>query len=186
MRPRHRCVDVGLAGDAAGERPERLELRDEDVPVALDALVATAGEEQRLAAHDRAEALVDRRRDDQVHLAELVLDEHEDDALRRRRPLARDREAGHADAAAVRELEELAARERARRQVRAGKLVERGTSPSFQRSVLRGEPKESHAPDATSASSAGSPTGARCARSRTSRYGPPRSRSATIPAASSS
>ena len=54
------------------------------------ALEATTGEEQRLAADDRAEAVVDLRRDDQVHLAELVLEQHEDDAVRRRRPLPRD------------------------------------------------------------------------------------------------
>ena len=57
------------------------------------ALEAAAREEQRLAADDRAVALVDRRRDDQVHLAVLVLEQHEDDALRGRRALARDRHA---------------------------------------------------------------------------------------------
>ena len=49
------------------------------------ALEAAAGEEQRLAADDRAVPLVDLRRDDQVHLAVLVLEQHEDDPVRGRR-----------------------------------------------------------------------------------------------------
>ena len=65
-------------------------------------------EDQRLAAHDRAVALVDLRRDDQVHLAELVLEQHEDDPLRGRRALARDRHAGDRHARAMLLLAQLA------------------------------------------------------------------------------
>ena len=40
-------------------------------------------EQERLAADDRAVPLVELRRDDQVHLAELVLEQHEDDPVSR-------------------------------------------------------------------------------------------------------
>ena len=76
-----------------------------------DPLEAAADEQQRLAADDRAMALVDLGRDDQVHLAELVLEQHEDDSVRGRRALARDRHAGEGDTAAVRRLVQLVARE---------------------------------------------------------------------------
>ena len=41
-------VDLGLARGAAGQRPERLDLRDDHVLVAPDPLEAAAGEQQRL------------------------------------------------------------------------------------------------------------------------------------------
>ena len=78
-------------GQLACERPERLEAVDDHVLVAAVALEAAAREHERLAADDRSVPLVDGRRDDQVHVAELVLEQHEDDAVRGRRPLARDR-----------------------------------------------------------------------------------------------
>ena len=86
------AAPTSRSATARASGPRRLELRDDDVAVLADPLVAAADEEQGLAAHDRAVALVDVRRDDQVDLAELVLEQHEDDALRGRRPLARDRQ----------------------------------------------------------------------------------------------
>ena len=77
--------------------PEALEPVDEDVAVPLDALVAAVGEQQRLVADDRPVPLVDVLRDDQVDLAALVLEQHEDDAVRGRGPLPRDREPGVGD-----------------------------------------------------------------------------------------
>ena len=65
-------------------------------------LEAAGGEHQRLRAHRQAEAVVHRRRDDQVDRAVLVLEQHERHALGGRGPLAGDHEAGHAHAAAVR------------------------------------------------------------------------------------
>ena len=61
VRARQRRADVALR-DPARERAEGLELADEDVPVAPDPLEAAAHEQERLAAHDRAVALVDLRR----------------------------------------------------------------------------------------------------------------------------
>ena len=101
--------DLGLPGGLAGERAEGLDLVDEDVLVAADALEAAAGEQERLAADDRAVGLVDGRRDDQVHLAVLVLEQHEDDALGGRGALAGDGEAGDGDPRAVRDAGELVA-----------------------------------------------------------------------------
>src|SRR2546423_13775116 len=60
VRGRQRAVDVRLLGDAPGERAERLELRDEDVPVPLDPLVPAAGEQERLPPPARAAAGGDR------------------------------------------------------------------------------------------------------------------------------
>ena len=57
---------------------------------------------ERLAADDRAVALVHRRRDDQVHLAVLVLEQHEDDAVRGRGPLSGDGHPRHGHLSAVR------------------------------------------------------------------------------------
>ena len=93
--------------------------RDEDVPVPLDPLVAAAREDERLAAHDRPVPLVDVRRDDEVHLAVLVLEQHEHDPVRGRRALTRDRHPRERDRRPVPRLVELGARERAGRQVRA-------------------------------------------------------------------
>ena len=56
-----RGAHLGLAGGPAGERAERLDLVDEDVLVAADALEAAAGEQERLAADDRAVGVVDGR-----------------------------------------------------------------------------------------------------------------------------
>ena len=57
-------VDVGAVGQGARERGERDELPDEDIPVPVGVLVAAAYEQKRLAADDRAEALVHLRGDD--------------------------------------------------------------------------------------------------------------------------
>ena len=54
VRPRERRPDGVVLGDLAGERAERLELRDEDVAVLADALEAAAREDERLGAHDVA------------------------------------------------------------------------------------------------------------------------------------
>src|SRR5918996_194760 len=116
VRARERLPDTVVLGDATGERAERLELSDEHVPVLTHPLVAAADEDERLGPHRCAMAVVHLRRDDQVHLAELVLDQHEDDPLRGRRPLTGDGHSRERDATAVRLLVELRARERPRRE----------------------------------------------------------------------
>ena len=88
--------------ERARERREGLELADDDVLVPLHALEDAAREDQRLAADDRPVPLVDLRRDDQVDLAELVLEEHEDDALRGGRPLPGHGHSGHGHTRPVR------------------------------------------------------------------------------------
>jgi hypothetical protein len=79
------------------------------------------GRGQRLAADDCTVPVVHARRHDQVHGAELVLDSHEDDAVRRRRTLSRDGHAGNGDLCLVR-ASRGRADEHARRQVRTQKL----------------------------------------------------------------
>ena len=101
-------------GDPAGELGEALELADEHVAVPLDALEAAADEDERLAADDRPVPLVDLLRDDEVHLAMLVLEQHEHDPLRGGGTLARDRHAGERDRRPVPRLVQLGARERPR------------------------------------------------------------------------
>src|SRR5215204_4947927 len=102
---------LGLLGDLPRERTERLEGTDEDVLVALDPLEAPAREHERLAAHDRAMLVVDRGWNDEVDRSELVLDQHEDDAVRCRRTLPGDRHAGDRNLCAVRSRLELTRRE---------------------------------------------------------------------------
>ena len=92
---REGAEDVRVVGAAAGQGVEGFELPDDHVAVPAEAFELTARQKQRLRAHERTEMLVHRRRDDQVDLAELVLEEHEDDTVRGRRPLARDRHSGH-------------------------------------------------------------------------------------------
>ena len=94
-------ADLGVVRRLPGERAQALELVDQDVLVAADPLEAAAGKEKRLAADDRSVCLVDGRRDDQVHLAVLVLEEHEHDAVGSRWALAGDRHAGDLDPGAV-------------------------------------------------------------------------------------
>src|SRR5712692_723550 len=106
-------TDLGVVRDTAGERAERLDARDEHVLVAVYPLEAAARKDKWLAADDRAMSLVDRRPDDQVHLAVLVLEQHEDDAVGGRGPLPRDRQARDRDLRAVREAGELGARDHA-------------------------------------------------------------------------
>src|SRR5438105_13093173 len=108
---RERAPDLGVARDATRERAERLELLDDEVLVALDALEAAAREQQRLAAHDRTVRLVDGWRQDQVDLPLLVLEQHEDDALRRRGTLPCNRHPCDRDVRAVRDARELVARD---------------------------------------------------------------------------
>src|SRR2546427_6881026 len=81
---------LDLLGDLPSERAEGLERVDEHVLVALDPLEAATRENERLAAHDRTMLVVDGGWHDQVHRAELVFDQHEDDTVRGRRPLPRD------------------------------------------------------------------------------------------------
>ncbi len=183
-----------------------------------------------------AELLVHGRRDDQVHLAELVLEQHEDDAFCGRRPLAGDDHSGHRHLRPVECQRHVMAREDIGRKVRAqelqrvdadrdarrpvvgehplpvGRLREHGgldrrierqrqlprlaarprnrrrarRKPASQISGRASSPKEAQAPDSISAWSPSRRSGARCARSRTSRNGPPRSRSSTRAFASSS
>src|SRR3954469_19461289 len=91
VRGRQGAEDIGVVGAAAGERAEGLELANDHVPVAAEALELALRQQQRLCTHERTEALVDDWGHDQVDLAELVLEEHEDDSVRRCRPLSRDR-----------------------------------------------------------------------------------------------
>ena len=84
--------------------PSETQLAHEHVAVAVGVLEAAAREQQRLAANDGAVAVVHLRRDDQVDLRELVLEQHEDDAVRRRRPLPRDDHARDGDVRVVRLL----------------------------------------------------------------------------------
>ena len=93
-----------------------------DVLVPLDPLEDAAREDQRLSADDRPVPLVDLRRDDQVHLAELVLEQHEDDAVRGRRPLAGHGHPGHGHAGPVRCLAQVMAGKDTWREVRAQEL----------------------------------------------------------------
>src|SRR5438874_10132103 len=72
---RKRAKDVCLFGAVPGEWAEGLELTHDDVAVPAEALELAAREQQRLRTHERTEPLVHHRRDDQVDLAELVLEE---------------------------------------------------------------------------------------------------------------
>src|SRR4051812_1234574 len=110
MGLRKRRAHLRLAGGLPGERGKRDELVHDHVAIALEALEAAAREKERLAANERPEPLVGLGRDDQVHLAVFVLEQHEDDAVRRRRPLARDDHAGHRDPAPVLDVVEVGAR----------------------------------------------------------------------------
>src|SRR5205809_7726220 len=60
---RERRADTRFLRDLPRERPERLQRMDEYVLVPLDPLEATVRQDQRFAAHDRAVAVVDGRRD---------------------------------------------------------------------------------------------------------------------------
>jgi hypothetical protein len=95
---------------------------DENVLVALDALEPSAGEDERLAAHDCAVPVVHMRWDDEVHLPELVLEQHEDDPFRGRRTLTRDSHPGDAHSRAMRLISERARRQSALRQMLAQEL----------------------------------------------------------------
>ena len=92
---------LGEAGQLARERAEALELRDDDVDVPAHLLQAASRREQRLAAHERPVALVHLRRHHEVDETVLVLEQHEDDAVRRHGALARDRHPRHRQLAAV-------------------------------------------------------------------------------------
>ena len=81
-------------------------------------LVTAVREEQRLVADDRPVLLVDVLRHDQVHLAALVLEQHEHDSLRRGRPLPRDCEARIRDGRSVGRVVQVVAAKRRLRQVR--------------------------------------------------------------------
>ncbi len=104
MGARQRLVNIGAVRQLSRERREGDELADEDVAVPVGVLVAATHEQKRLAADDRAEALVHLRRDHEVDLRGLVLEKHEADAVRGRRPLARDDEARELDVGSMRLL----------------------------------------------------------------------------------
>src|SRR5207237_4142474 len=82
VRCREGAEDVRVVGAAAGERAEGLELAHDHVPVPAEALELAARQQQGLGSYQRAETLVHGRRHDQVDLPELVLEQHEDDAVR--------------------------------------------------------------------------------------------------------
>src|SRR5262245_5332886 len=94
---RERRADGDFLRDLSRERAECLERMDEHVLVSLDPLEPALRQDQRLAADDRPVAVVDGRRDDQVHRAELVFDEHEDDAVGGCRTLPRYRHSRNGD-----------------------------------------------------------------------------------------
>src|SRR6188472_2221009 len=95
---------LGFAGGLAGERGEGDELVHDQVSVPLEALETAASEEEWFAANERPVPLVHLRRDDEVHLPVLVLEEHEDDAVRGGRALAGDDESRDRDPASVFEM----------------------------------------------------------------------------------
>src|SRR5215831_18157276 len=78
---RERLPDRIRLRDRARERPQRLEPRDEHVAVLADPLEAAVREDERLRPNGRAVPVVHRRRNDQVDLAVLVLEQHEDDPI---------------------------------------------------------------------------------------------------------
>ena len=108
VRSGQAAVNIGCLGNLPGERPEGLERADEDVLVPLDPLETATREDERLATDDRAVAVVYGRRHDQIDGAELVLDQHEDDPVRGRRALPRDRHPRHHHLGAVGRGVELA------------------------------------------------------------------------------
>src|SRR5262245_13409122 len=140
MSLRKRGAHFSLAGRLAGERRKRDELVHDHVSVSLEALEAAAREEERLPTDERPEALVHLRRNDEVHLAELVLKEHEDDAVRRRRALSCDDEAGDRDPAPVLEVVEIGARRYLGGQVRAEEIERVDADRHARRPVVRQHP----------------------------------------------
>src|SRR5688572_10632641 len=112
-----RRAHLGETGKLARERAEALELRHDDVDVAADFLQAASDGEQRLAPYEGAVALVHLRRYDEVDEAVLVLEQHEDDAVRGHGALACDRQPRHRQLAAVGEVGQLDGGHRLRRQV---------------------------------------------------------------------
>ena len=115
---RGRAAPTSSSATRRASAAEGLDRADEDVPVLPHPLVAAVREEQRLVADDRPMLLVHVLRDDQVHLAVLVLEQHEHDPVRRGRPLPRDREARVGHGRSVRRTVQLVTRERPRGQVR--------------------------------------------------------------------
>ena len=101
---------------------EALDAVDEHVGRALAALEAAGGQHERLRANGEPEAVVDRRRHDQVDRPVLVLEQHEGDALRGRRPLSRHDEPRDPHAPPVRMPLELLARPQVPRQIRPHQL----------------------------------------------------------------
>src|SRR5206468_7710816 len=97
-------------------------------------------EQQRLAAYERAVALVHRRRDDQVHLTQLVLEQHEDDALCGRGTLPCDRHPCHTHTASVTTLSKLVARQHTIRQVWPQQLERVHADGEIRHAVVREHP----------------------------------------------
>ena len=97
VRRRERTEDVGVVRDATRQRAQRNELSHEDVLVPAHPLELSPRKQERLASHKRPEPVVDPRRDDQIHLAEFVLEQHEDDPVRCRGTLPGHRKACDVD-----------------------------------------------------------------------------------------
>ena len=128
---------------------EALDAVDQDVGRPLAALQPAGGQHQRLRAHRQPEALLDRRRHDQVDRAVLVLEQHERDALGGRRALARDDQARHAHAPAVAAALELRARVQVGGQARAASA--RAGARAASRPSSRSRPASAPTPTARAA-----------------------------------
>ena len=102
-------MHLGFARDTPGERAKRLDRVDEHVLVAPDTFEAATREQERFASNDGTVPVVDVGRNDQVHLPKLILQKHEDDAIRSRRTLPRDCHPRNGNPAAVLHLVQLKA-----------------------------------------------------------------------------
>ncbi len=102
-------LDMANLGRGVIGRGEPLDRIGDDVDHLLVTLEPAADERERRRSHGQAAALVDRRRHDHVHHPELVLEQHEDDALGRRWALASDDQTGHPHLGPISEHGELVA-----------------------------------------------------------------------------
>src|SRR6266498_4143296 len=140
VRSWHRRDHFGFVGGLSGERAQGGELLHDDVPVALVAFEAAAGEQERLPPDEGPVALVHGGRHDEVHLGVLVLEEHEDDAVRSRGALARDDEAGNGHRAPVLQMLEVEARQDLGGEMRPEELERMHTHREARRAIVGQHP----------------------------------------------